>query len=1174
EAFEILEEKVEEYLLDKPDGYELRVWSIACSTGEEAYSLAILISKISKKLHKTFNVSIFATDIDDKALSVARKAYYSKEVLKNLPKDLLNEYFIANETGYTITSSLREKIVFTNHNLLSDPPFINQDLISCRNLLIYIIPEAQQDIFTLFHYVLKEHGLLFLGSSESTLMSAKYFMPIDSEHKIYKKEKLKNPPRISSHYFTKHISNKEVILNKQFNKKNDKSIQQKIANSIFDFFAAEFILVDKDYSIVYKKGNLPFLKMNDGFVSLNIIDNLDNLLKYDVKELLNEMFQKKELQTSKFIELQTQEFGKFFVRVIIYPFHDMGDSTMALLYFQQLSSADFQFSSQSLIFPDQKSMIDNLLGEISELRERNHNLLDELKVDQENMQLLNEELQSSNEELQSSNEELETSNEELQSSNEELHITIQNMQELKNKLSLILNSTQDGIIGLDMQGNHTFANDAALTMLGFNLDELLGRNAHDLWHHTDKNGHYVAREKCKIHNSLIKGESFRAESLFWRKDRSSLEVAFLQNPIIKNNIVVGSVISFHDISEINRLKRLNQQEHQLAELFLKTKETIVMTLDINGLVSMINEQGCTLLKTSNSAIIGKNWFDNFIPHQNIKEIKGVFQQVMLSKENLVSHYTNRVLNAKGEILTIAWTNSLLYDTQKNIIGILTSGINVTKEENLYKMLHQQKDLYKLTFEEADIGIAHISLKGKWIDTNEYLTKLLGYTKSEFKKLSIDDISLDSEMYDKELKEKLLQNRQENYHQERQLKHKNGSVIWVSLSVVLLRNTEGEPLYFLEIIKDISEIKLLMYQLQQEKNQLKDIIEFTPLPVMLHSKEGKILLVNKVFRENIGYSKEELSDMHSLLENLYEEKDRESANNFYNNIFKSSVIKKEQHTIYTKNKEEKIGILNSILLQNSFENSTVALTAMIDITELQKKEELMIAQSRQAAMGEMLAMIAHQWRQPLTVISMASNNIHAKLELEEEMQKDELQELVKDLDKQTEYLSHTIDDFRDFFKPESQKEFISVEAIITKLLTLVEKSLEANAIIIKLPKSSQIMLLTYPNQLIQVLLNLTNNAKDAIIEHNPLSREIELTLSENDDMISLGICDSGGGIKKSVLSKLGQPYVSTKSKNGTGLGIYMSKTIVSKYLHGHLHWTTNSHGSCFYIDLPKGNSIDE
>ncbi len=1168
-SFEALENELNSYLKDKPQHYELRIWSIACSSGEEAYSIAILISKISKKLKKTFDLHIFATDIDDKALNIARNGYYSKNALKEVDESLLDEYFIETQEGYSVIQSIREQIVFTHHNLLSEPPFIKQDIISCRNLLIYMKLEAQQEIFTLFHYALKDHGILFLGSSESTLLSVKYFLALDLEHKIYKKEKLKNPPKLSSHYFSKHLEQGSKSKPAVIDKIKTVDIEEQISKKIFSFFAPECLLIDKDYSIIYKKGKLPFLNHKDGFVTLNVLDNINDELRYDLTILISKAFDSAKVCSTKFIEFDSHSNDTEFLRIVAYPFKDLNNDLL-LLYFQKISANELEFNTQNSVLANESLVITSLVKQLQDIKKENRLLTDKISISKENMQLLNEELQSSNEELQSSNEELETSNEELQSSNEELQASILSIKSLKQELSLILNSTLNGMIGLDLESRITFVNDAAIKMLGFPRDELMGKNGHRLFHHTKQDGTRYPLEECPQHYALEKGTSKRGEDLFWRKDGSVIEVEVLQNPILKDAAIQGSIVSFYDITQKKKLQKLLEKEHQLADLFMSVEGTLVLALDLNGNISLINKQGCELLKVKYDEVVGKNFIDNFIPKEIRPEIKNVFESVLTKKTKIISHCNYEIMDTKGKKYFMAWSNNYTFDADGNITGIIASGFNISKEKKLLERLKEEENLYRLTFEEADIGISHASLDGKLIDTNVYLTNLLGYTKEEFRKLSISALTHPDDIQnDKKLIRDLISGRRASYHTEKRYLHKNGSVVWVNIAVVLLKNEFGKAMYFLKIIRDITELKLLMYQLKSEENKLKNIIEFIPTPIMIYDEDGKILIANKVFKESIGYIKDEILDIEFLIQNIYKDDHKELAKDFYERPFKTKNVEKCKQIFFNKKGEKKIGIFNSIMLKNSYDNNKkIVVSAIIDITELQNKEEIMIAQSRQAAMGDMLAMIAHQWRQPLSIISMVSNNLHADLELGEKITVSMLHELMKTLDEQTQYLSNTIDDFREFFKPDKQKETIAIASLFAKIVTLMQKSLQSNNITLQFPKQKDMRITTYPNQLIQVLINIINNAKDAIKQNGRKDGSIEISLSESENYITINICNNGDEIDALVKQKLGQPYVSTKSKNGTGLGVYMSKVILSKHLGGRLYWESDKDKTCFYVELPK------
>ncbi len=240
----------------------------------------------------------------------------------------------------------------------------------------------------------------------------------------------------------------------------------------------------------------------------------------------------------------------------------------------------------------------------------------------------------------------------------------------------------------------------------------------------------------------------------------------------------------------------------------------------------------------------------------------------------------------------------------------------------------------------------------------------------------------------------------------------------------------------------------------------------------------------------------------------------------------------------------------------------------NLVKLKDAQELLIAQSRNAAMGEMISMIAHQWRQPISVIGMCANNMILDIELEN-IDAKELEKQLRDILFQTEHLSSTIDDFRNFFKPNKHKESVSIKSILNDALKLLEKSFENHLISLSLHVSSDTEILIHKRELLQVFLNILKNAKEAL-EHNRTEQGvISIFLEEDTKIICIKICDNGGGMSPKVLQHLFEPYFSTKNeKNGTGLGLYMSKTIVEKHLFGEIKAYNHDDGACFEIILPK------
>ncbi len=242
-------------------------------------------------------------------------------------------------------------------------------------------------------------------------------------------------------------------------------------------------------------------------------------------------------------------------------------------------------------------------------------------------------------------------------------------------------------------------------------------------------------------------------------------------------------------------------------------------------------------------------------------------------------------------------------------------------------------------------------------------------------------------------------------------------------------------------------------------------------------------------------------------------------------------------------------------------------------ELRRQDEILIAQSKQAAMGEMIGMIAHQWRQPISVMAMAVNNILVDIELDE-LKEDSVKECADEILNETKYLSNTIDDFRNFFKPNKERDEITAEKLFDDVVKIIGKSLENNNIKLNFSGDLKIVINTYTRELLQVFINLINNAKDALTESGTEDKEVCIGVRKDKNSIIFEFCDNGGGINEDIFGKIFEPYFSTKeNKNGTGLGLYMSKIVVEKHMLGKIWAENRENGVCFMVKLPTNFGED-
>lgn len=240
--------------------------------------------------------------------------------------------------------------------------------------------------------------------------------------------------------------------------------------------------------------------------------------------------------------------------------------------------------------------------------------------------------------------------------------------------------------------------------------------------------------------------------------------------------------------------------------------------------------------------------------------------------------------------------------------------------------------------------------------------------------------------------------------------------------------------------------------------------------------------------------------------------------------------------------------------------------------LKTKEEIMITQSRNASMGEMISLIAHQWRQPISIISMIMNNMIMDVELEN-VDKRELVEDANSVIEQVEYLSQTIDDFRNFLRQDKKKNEVRLEDVMADAKKIIIKSLEKYNIHMSVENNIDYKVNIFSRELLHVYINLIKNAKDALIDNKDEDRRIDIVFSDDGENAITTICDNGGGIKDDILDNIFEHHFSTKDeKDGSGLGLYMSKIIVEKHLNGALSVENNKDGVCFKISIPKADEI--
>ncbi|MEM9855713.1 MAG: chemotaxis protein CheB [Bacteroidota bacterium] len=436
DSIEVLKDTIKHSLIDHPSDLNFRVWVPGCATGEEAYTIAMIIHDlIEQGSPEPIQVQIFATDIDQTPLNQARSGRYSASSLKNLPEKYQKRYFTQVDNDFIITQEIKKYILFSKHDLTSNPPFLRLNLVSCRNLLIYFKTPLQNQIIPLFHYTLEPNGILFLGKSETIGRFKTLFETIDVKHKIYRRRQteasISHIPLLQPIARPKKARTDKNVLNEVL------TISDMVKETFYNGYEHPYIVVDDGLNVMEINKDVSFyLTLPQGAPNLNALKLINKDFRLDLRTLVGMAHNSLTQVTGnyrKLIKGNETRYARLKVQPTLY---SKPKSPYFIVSFETTDGNEY--APIHLIENQEEAELNPVIAELEHelaaTKEHLNTLVEELETSNEELQSLNEELQSSNEELQASNEELETSNEELQATNEELNIAYNELRTATNKI--------------------------------------------------------------------------------------------------------------------------------------------------------------------------------------------------------------------------------------------------------------------------------------------------------------------------------------------------------------------------------------------------------------------------------------------------------------------------------------------------------------------------------------------------------------------------------------------------------------------------------------------------------------------------------------------------------------------------------------------------------------------
>ena len=580
EAFKVLSRILKEVLAKEPKDYTVRVWVPGCSSGEEVYSIAIILRESMDALKKHFNVQIFGTDIDTDAVDTARAGIYPRKIVNDVAPARLTRFFLDQNDGYHIKKEIREMAIFSIQDLIKDPPFTKLDLLSCRNVLIYLDSELQKRLLRLFHYALRADGILFLGASETIGAYVDLFAERNKRWKIFKRRDSKQAigATLPLSFDSSRWKTGEIGYRAQSTGSRDTRISGVAEKLLLDRYAPPCVLINKSGNILYTHGPTSrYLALPQGQASLNILAMARGRVKSALATLIRKASTQKRPASLEGVQIRNN--GKSQRPNVTATRYHGGQEAgeLLLIAFEDSGPEKIKMRKGGRPALRDAARVARLEQELWDAREQLQMVIAEKQSPDEELQSYNEELQSANEELQSLGEEMETSKEELQSLNEELTTVNAELQGKNEELS----STNDDLRNLlDSTNIATIFLDNRLCVKRFTpeatkvinlIQKDVGRPvSHFKTTLADEN---LAQEAQEVLDTLMPKESeIKSIDGGWYLKR-------IKPYRTANNVIDGVVVTFIDVSERKRSELAAEKAREFAEDVVQTVREPLVVLD-------------------------------------------------------------------------------------------------------------------------------------------------------------------------------------------------------------------------------------------------------------------------------------------------------------------------------------------------------------------------------------------------------------------------------------------------------------------------------------------------------------------------------------------------------------------------------------------------------------------
>lgn len=848
-AFEALEKKtVPRLLADREPDKPVRIWTAGCATGEEAYSLAILFAERTIGDVSAPIVQVFATDIDQQAIAVAREGLYTLNDAADVSPERLRRFFTKEGDNYRVRREIREMVLFARHNLIKDPPFSHLDLVSCRNLLIYLNHTAQESVMERIHFALKPGGYIFIGSSESVDGSGDLFAPVDKKNHIFQSRQVtarRIPVPESAQVYQAALKSADERA------ETPKPPLERISYTdlhlrLLEEFVPPSLVVNEDYEIMHLSENAgKYLQVVGGEPTNNLLKLIRPDIRVEVRGALFQARQQKsnvEVPGLKIRRGDRTEVINLLIRPVISD-TDTARGYIVVIFQPAMDGGD---RAENAEYVPPEPVARQLEEELVRSRRQLRSALEQAEVQSEDLRASNEELQAMNEELRSSAEELETGKEELQSINEEmitvnqeLKIKIEELSHTNNNFQNLLNSIDIGVIFLDRSLRVNLFSPAARGIFNL-LPNDIGRSLSDI---TSRITYFdLAADADKVIASLQTIE---------REVQSVDNTVFLMRMFpyrTTEDRINGVVVTFVDITVRKRAEEALHTSEERLQRMMNIPRVGVLTFDYAGTMIHANDAFLEMVGYTRREFESKafNWRD-FTPDEYVEESQRIMEQLRETRRG--GPYEKEYVRKDGSRKWMMFVASDLGDGT-----IIEYAVDVSDRRQAEEAIRFHAQLLN----SVEQSVIATDTEGKVIFWNRFAEDMFGWLTAEAMGRDIMELTMPDTMIEQgeEIMNRVRRN--QSWEGEFLVKRRDGSVFSAHVVDSPVSDANGNLIAIVGVSIDLEERREMEEALRQSEERLRLLMEsFTDYAITTTDAKGIVENWNPGAEKIFGYSAEEM-----------------------------------------------------------------------------------------------------------------------------------------------------------------------------------------------------------------------------------------------------------------------------------------------------------------------------